>query len=525
LSHSPSLITGPEAPRLKASEREIELKFLLRDADFKAAQKWEILGPKTPRGRWLHSVYFDSKAGDLSRQSCILRVRTVNGRHLQTFKYSGTFAGGLFERGEVEVALASQLPDPALFGDELGNWIATLTQGEALVPAYETHIKRTAYPIQRGASTIELAFDSGTIQANGAQEPVCEVELELKSGDPAALFQLGLEFAAAFPTHIGVSSKAERAQRLVSAQPPAIVRAHAPLAGAPSVDEAIGRCLSSCLSHFLGNWPAFYAGDRVKAVHQMRVSMRRLRALASLFQRSFASPEWPQIRTAAKNIAQTMGEARNWDVFIDMVKDGPARAFPLEPSLESLLAQAGTRREAGYLATKDLLQASETTQFVLSLQVFIARRGWRNALSGEVLPWLSTPAYEFGRSNLGRLHHRMVKRAKKFTSLSSHQRHEIRKDLKKLRYAAEMFRDLFEKPGQIDAYIKIIAKLQDRLGVNNDLAVAQEQVSHLPAKDDLDASRAMGIIMGWCARGMAMDDEAVQKTWKKFQAIKLFGKA
>ena len=84
--------------------REEELKFVLAPAAFAAAQQWERLDApaRRPRARRLVTVYFDTAAGDLARHKASLRVRTVNRRHVITFKWTGSFAGGWFERGEVE---------------------------------------------------------------------------------------------------------------------------------------------------------------------------------------------------------------------------------------------------------------------------------------------------------------------------------------------------------------------------------------------------------------------------------------
>ena len=70
-------------------------------------------------------------------------------------------------------------------------------------------------------------------------------------------------------------------------------------------------------------------------------------------------------------------------------------------------------------------------------------------------------------------------------------RHKVRKEAKKLRYGSEFFAGLYrDKPSQKahGAYVKALAKLQDRLGDLNDLATAPALFAryHLPDNIGLD---------------------------------------
>ncbi len=520
----PSTASAPETrsstPAPDAG-REIELKFHLTKSAFKAAQAWDRLGTPSqpPRARRLRSVYFDTEAGDLARQNCALRVRSVNRRHLLTFKWPGTFAGGAFERGEAEVPCPSEALEPALLGPDIAALLEAICQGRPLQPVFATDVKRLTHRLHPGASAIEIAFDSGLILAGDQTLPICEIELELKSGQAADLYALGISLADSFPVTLGVQSKSERGALLRSGLPPAIIQAPRSAAPAATVDSAIGLALNNCLQHFLGNWPAFHAGDPVKAIHQMRVAMRRLRAILSVFHRAFPCPEFAQFRQEAKDIATAMGDARNFDVFIALINEGPRAAFPDDPGLALLLQDAHQHRAAGYAAVQALLADPRTTRFVLSLQSFIARHGWRNGLSGEILPILTASPADFFAANLARIHRKIRKNGRKFALLPAVHRHELRKELKKLRYLAEFFADLCDTPASHKTYLRTLATLQDQLGLFNDFVTAQEMVETLHTNGDPAAIRAIGIIIGWCGRSAATDDRALLKAWHKFRKL------
>ena len=517
------VLAEPQSGRegaLRDAGREVELKFLVTDADFIAARQWTGLGEARaapPRAKRLKSVYFDTAEADLAQHGMVLRMRGQGRRYVMACKWQD--GGGAFERGEVEVPMAVSEPDPALLRADVAAAIAAVTGDKTLVPVFVTEVKRTAYPVRHAGSEIEVAFDQGVISAGEHRERICELEMELKSGEPAALYELGIAFAEAFPARIGCQSKAERGVLLWSGEKPPVVRAMPSLEGAPTVDAAIRLVMDACIRHFIGNFPAFAQGDREKAVHQMRVAMRRLRSVLALFNREFPNAAFAAFRDQAKAIAVTMGEARDWDVFIRLIEDGPGSAFPEEVGFAAVLQQAAAIRDAGYVECEKILASAETTRFVLALQVFMARHGWRNALSDEGLPRLTEPAKVFAAVNVGRLHHKLLKRGKRFGQLVPHERHELRKDLKKIRYVADLFDGVLE----VGKYTHAASKLQDELGFFNDLITARGMAARLQHGDDVGISRAVGMVMGWCARGALGDDAGLRDAWKDFRKVKAVG--
>ncbi len=443
------------------------------------------------RAARLRSFYYDTAQGDLHRHNMSLRMRAQRRGYVMTLKYAGGFPGGLFERGEIEVFTVGEMPDPALLGPEFAAAIAAAADGKPLALAYETDIRRITHVMASETGEIELAFDAGFIIAGGRKLPVREIEMELKSGAPEALYRLGIELAENFPVRLGMQAKSERGFLLLTELPPPVARAKPPLSGTPSVDEAISVLLGDCLAQFTGNWPAFHDGDAVNAV------------------------EFAGFREDAKRIASAMGEARNFDVFLAMLRAGPLRAFPDEPGFSGMIAECETRRETGYARIRALLSSPETTRFVLSMQGFVARHGWRNALAPDALAHLTAPAKGFGAAHIARLHQRILKRGRKHLALNAHDRHELRIDLKKLRYAADGFGALFDGAKQVRNYTKAAAALQDALGAFNDLVTANALVSELAAAD----TRAAGIVIGWCGRAAVSDDALLLETWKRFRRL------
>ena len=80
-------------------------------------------------------------------------------------------------------------------------------------------------------------------------------------------------------------------------------------------------------------------------------------------------------------------------------------------------------------------------------------------------------------------------------------RHELRKELKKLRYGVEFFETLFPKK-RVANFRKRLKKLQKSFGALNDAAVAEAMFAGpgAPCADDPAAQRAVGRLLGTLAR-------------------------
>src|SRR5205807_4715008 len=142
-------------------------------------------------------------------------------------------------------------------------------------------------------------------------------ELELKSGPPTALYDVALDLLAVAPVRLEWRSKAERGYRLASGEPETIAAAHAApllLDPAQSGDAALQRIGLACLDQIRGNEAAVVAGLG-DGIHQMRVAVRRLRAILSTFGKLLPESERRWASEELRWLADALGPARNLDVF------------------------------------------------------------------------------------------------------------------------------------------------------------------------------------------------------------------
>ncbi len=400
---------------------EEELKFVADRKTFKAALSIPLLGGSAEAPEWLRlrSVYFDTEDADLMRHSVTLRVRRAKAAYIMGLKRAAGANRAFFDRDEVEVKSRSAEPRLSLFDEAIARQIKEIIGEKPLAPKFGSDIRRSTRTVHVDGSAIEVALDQGFLVAGERREPVHEIELELKSGEPAALIDLGLSLVDAIDVKLCVRSKAERAARLLSAAPPEPARAKSPeLAPETTVNEAIAIIQRNFLRQFLGNLPALESGDAVEAVHQMRVAVRRLRSVLGLFNRVFPCNDFEALRAQAQRIAAVLGEARDWDVLIAMIRAGPLLRFGDEPGFNWLLRAAHAKADASHAAVSELVNAKETTRFVLSLERLARGRGWRSTMAKDRLPGLAEPVIAFAARSLDQLDRKLRKRGRHFRSLS-----------------------------------------------------------------------------------------------------------
>lgn len=159
---------------------EFELKYKATPA-----QQEAVLAqfPGAVRTISMETTYYDTPDRYLSRQKITLRRRLENGVSVCTLK---TPAGPL-GRGEWECLcddIQTAVPELCKLGAPELMLLLTIAK---LEPTCGARFTRRALDIENEAFTAELALDNGVLLGGGREEPLCEVELELKSGDAGAM--------------------------------------------------------------------------------------------------------------------------------------------------------------------------------------------------------------------------------------------------------------------------------------------------------------------------------------------------
>jgi len=198
--------------------REVELKLEVSVEGLRQLERSRLLrGKHLSRDRAkLVSVYFDTRKFKLRKKGISLRVRHMNGQHLQGIKCDESGNGTTLSRNEWETEVnGKDLDLEATRGTALEPLLSRKIRRD-LRPIFETRVRRTAYPIRYEDSDIELSFDEGRVEAGRRSSRLYEVELELKHGQLPALFRLAHQLAKHVPAALSFKSKADRGYQLLT---------------------------------------------------------------------------------------------------------------------------------------------------------------------------------------------------------------------------------------------------------------------------------------------------------------------
>lgn len=183
---------------------EYELKFRSDEAAQTA-----ILAqiPGTDRHFTMQTTYYDTPTGALSARHYTLRIRMENDTAVCTLKAPEKGAG----RGEWETECSS-IEDaiPELCKLDAPADLPLLT-AEGLVAVCGARFQRIARTVVLDDCTVELAIDKGILTSGHRQIPLCEVEVELKSGSREACDRYAQTLARQFALQPEPKSKFRRA--------------------------------------------------------------------------------------------------------------------------------------------------------------------------------------------------------------------------------------------------------------------------------------------------------------------------
>lgn len=486
---------------------EVELKLLIAPEDvsrlrrFAAPAGWSR---SVPSHRNLLSIYFDSEDFFLRQRAVALRVRRVGHRWIQTVKGGGSVKAGLHSRIEIEAQVAHPHPDFTKINDPaLGEPFLAPELQERLQPVFTTEFRRTVWLLDSPqGDKVEMALDQGEIRAQDAISPISEVELELKAGNPAALYELALSLVERVPLRLENASKAERGYglRAPPPQPQPVKAAALNLNGNVSAEQAFQIIAWSCIGHLQCNHKGLLVGEDVEYVHQMRVAMRRLRSAMGLFARIAPTLRDVGLTGEIRWLAAELGAARDWDVFVTETLPPILSHAPDDPALQKLRESARAIQAANRERARHAAGSLRYQQLLLRLGAWLNRASWRLEAGKEQLKTLDRPIHEASGGLLGKRHKKLLKLGQNLAELSVPERHALRIAAKKLRYASEFLAHLYPAR-ESHGYLKALSELQDTLGVLNDQAVTNRLLEELQENTGRNAplARAIGEITGWNA--------------------------
>jgi CHAD domain-containing protein len=475
------------------THREIELKFrvhpLFTLPDLSAlSYRVEKQPPMN-----LVAVYHDTEALSLFRWQVTLRRREGGldaGWHLK-LPVPDTYEGVRDElHAPLSAGLVGQVPA------ELVDIIAPLIQDQALAPVVELRTQRTPhifYSVE-GLALIELVDDTVQVldDAGAIVSIFREIEVELQTHDSQSARNTmtaacdALLAAGALP---GSVSKAASALG-----PRASAPADVPDLPMPSPSGMAADAIRATIASHVRD--LIFADVAVRrnlpdAVHQVRVSARRLRSVLRTFE-PLLDREWSvQLSEELAWLADEMGLIRDSEVLekrllshitLIPIEDGYVSGMAIKQALDRRIevarqgALAAIRSDRHTYLVQDLIEASRAPQLL---------DGAYQACE-DVLPDLVAKTWRVLRKSCGALE----------LGGPAHEWHAARIKAKRARYAVDCIAPIFG--GKVAKFGKALAAVTEVLGDHQDAFVAQEFLRELAQQDSTDGRTgyALGLLHG-----------------------------
>lgn len=498
-----------------AGSLETELKLTLVNADsWRGLLEWPGWSEMQDTSAWqqenLEAQYFDTPQYSLRQARLAYRIRRENGSWVAAVKGGGSSDGGLHRRSEWEVSVEEPIPSTAYFQEtSIGNALSDAVGDEPLAPLFTTNFERHTLLVRFDERTvIEVALDRGAILAAGTQEPIQEIELELKEGNIAGLLTLGARLAESFPLLFEERSKYYRGLLAAGLEgKPAKRREQTISPGLPANEGAKALILGSLHTALREYVKSRDQLQDIERLHQVRITIRRLRANLSFIKPLVHIEEYRWFQAALRELGQILGPIRELDVLAAYWKD---------------IRESGTGLADGHSWLEEVLAAEREQQAAQIQGPF--EQAHITALLLHLWSWLEGDAWQeqpqpvtfrgFCTARAGAWYRDLLDFGKKPGFDEVDTLHQLRIAGKKLRYVLENLDGVLESPP--DELIDRLRQMQDGLGYLRDARQTATVLNKLLAgKSSRALQREAGILMGWQVRGALDKQRGAQKTWRR----------
>jgi CHAD domain-containing protein len=258
----------------------------------------------------------------------------------------------------------------------------------------------------------------------------------------------------------------------------------------------------------LHRWGRLVLRDEDDSVHQMRVTVRRLRSILSTYRPLLDTEQTEPLRAELKWLGALLGDVRDAEVLRSRLRRWAAKHGPGPTGVDALRAALAERQAQGRARLLPELDGDRYRALI--------------AAPADGLPWSGAgPGKKALRKRLRRSWRRLAAAADAAANTEDaeerrRQLHEVRKRAKRVRYAAESSREVFGKDAERLA--KAAKSIQSTLGDLNDAAVMIQTIGQVPGPDD-----AVRDLLE--AEQTAADDaeERFASVWKKANRSKVHG--
>ena len=399
------------------------------------------LGGEPLETRVFTSVYYDTAERSLTGSRITLRRRTEHGRSVWQLKLPGEEARLELEEPGGPIAP----PEP------LGHLLVAHLRHGPVAPVAELRTRRHGALVARNGTTAEVTIDDvAVMDALRVVDEFVEVEVELKKGKPKQLDRIAEELEHAGARATDGTPKLFRVLRVGGDEK------------APSEPIAALRArLATQLREILANDPGTRLGRDPESLHDMRVAVRRSRALLRAG-RPLYTNDVSALADELQWIGEKLGAVRDLDVLLQRLR-GEAEALDSDDrgAARTLLRTLERRRTSARTA---LLRSLASNRYFSLLDRFAQE------IDGLESSGATTTLESIAEKELKKLRKKVRATA---DEPADDELHVLRKRGKRVRYAYELAGD--------GAVVTRAKDFQDVLGEHQDSVVAERTLRELAA--------------------------------------------
>lgn len=412
------------------------------------------LGGEPLETRVFTSIYHDTADHSLARAGITLRRRTERGKSVWQLKLPVDGA-----RIEIE-----EPGGPGGPPDGLRGLLRAHERHGELAPVAELRTRRHGSLVTRGSATAEVTVDEVTVMdAHRVANEFVELEVELREGEPQGLGRIAKDLEKAGAHARDLTPKLFRILLVEPRKKP------------KTPFETLRARLRDQLDAILANDPGTRLGRDLENLHDMRVAVRRARALLRT-----GAPLYRTDTLALANelqwLGSVLGDVRDLDVLLERLRAEAADLDPADRAAAGRLLRTLDRQRSRVRRT--LLKALDGNRYAVLLDTF-------ETVLAELEPTKS-------KLTLDALAARQVKKLDLAVKSLDPQPadaalHDLRKRGKRVRYAYEL--------SGTTKVVRRAKELQDVLGEHQDSVVAEERLRALSHDAPPDQALAAGLLI------------------------------
>jgi len=284
--------------------------------------------------------------------------------------------------------------------------------------------------------------------------------------------------------------------------------------------DVFRKTMLSLLAQMRANGPGALAGRDIEYLHQLRVAIRRARAILSLYSGLLHPASRRSAVLELRWLGRALGPARDSDVFLNDIWPSLRAALGNDPLTGALDRRWQTERRRHARAAHRALAGPRYRKLMSWLQQWIAQSASRDLRAVPIFAGGDPPAREFGRQELRSRTERVRMRGDSLSTLDVSALHGLRVEIKKLRYMVEVLGPVYKRT-RVKKLLAALSRVQDTLGDVNDIEVASEKLDAVLSEyRRADTARHRERFENWRTLRSKGLKRKLRETWRAYDRVK-----